>query len=192
MQQIINDVKCWRGFLKASIQSSECSASHCSHSFRNDWILTVTSGSERDLKLILSDHKSCVRIMSLAPFARVAESQVLSSRSLGSKAAADQFTLRLRLALTTVTLDANSISHHISGHFAMRIKWRWDLVVRKDDFLRWYFDFISLWQRNVVHFQECWWINHLFMKSWSGRLELWILDFCKGGKVERQRKSDMK
>ena len=57
MQQIINDVKCWRGFLNASIQSSECSASHCSHSFRNDWILIVTTGSERDLKLILSDQK---------------------------------------------------------------------------------------------------------------------------------------
>ena len=195
MQQIINDVKCWRGFLKASIQSSECSASHCSHSFRNDWILIATTGSEKEIwswSWAIRRWKSCVRIVSLAPLAKIAESQVLSSRSLGSKAAADQFTLRLRLALTTVTLDANSISHHISGHFAVRIKWRWDLVVRQDDFLRWYFDFISLWQRNVVHFQECWWINHLFMKSSSGRLELWILDFCKGGKVERQRKSDMK
>ena len=135
-QQIINDVRCWRGFLKASIQPSEWSASHCSRCFRNDWILIVTNGSERDMRLILSDPKSCVRIVSLALLARIAESRVLSSRSLGSKAAADQFTLRLRLALTTCYCDTLTtctycdtrrklnITIHISGHFAVRIKWR--------------------------------------------------------------------
>ena len=159
MQQIINDVKCWRGFLNASIQSSECSNSHCSHSFRNDWILTVTTGSERDLKLILSDQK----------VKELCENCVLGTacQNCGEPGFVVAIS-RIEGSSGSIYTSPPSRSHNcdtrrklnITSHFGPLEIW----LSNKMIFLRWCFDFLSLWQRIVVHFQECWWI---FICSWS-------------------------
>ena len=182
MQQIINDVKCWRGFLNASIQTSECSASHCSHSFRNDWILIATTGSERDLKLILSDQK----------VKELCENCVLGTacQSCGEPGFVVAIS-RIEGSSGSIYTSPPSRSHNCDTRRKLNITSHFGPLCRANK-MKMRFGCPTRWQRNVVHFQECWWVNHLFMKSWSGRLELWILDFCKGGKVERQRKSDMK